>query len=1152
MPVKRAKMLIPLTEFAPELESHQSSMNELENLIIKIEEGYQEEIAKIQSNFTISDDKFFSVFKQYENDYLAAISYIEDEYELLFSALKTDFLDNNQKQMMSLQMEDDSYNQIITTFKSLQEQAHKKYIELCKASEYYIDRETSIHHQFVEEEDQRFEEIRKNYSGINNRQYDTLLWSMEKSKNALGDLSKKLNEQAFNDTKFLTASVIKTIENLRETKNNITVIFKGTTQSFVQKKRIIDDLSLVRQKPHSVLNQRLINQFVEQIHNVNDSRSTFEKLVNNDLSKSMKVIGEKLIAADLSKDDKLTKKYVLQYQIVQSKAKFLLKRNNEMSDLLISKYQNEIKKIKIDSFRRVEEIKLAYYMPSEFFQNSINLYSNFAFYINESMDEIDNLLSDFIRFNQNITQTTADYIHSSSKVFEDYKINLLVTVNDATNKITELISNVDHISKEIIELESKNRIEIAEIRKSMENADITGDYQKYLKSLDFDRFFADYQHEINSLKIKASAKKTESLLSIQSEITQSNKERQLDEDTEKQTRLLFELEKQIHESLLDKEFMLAEAKHQKILAMIEAERKMQYADVLLSSKRTAYLYGTAIASEQKSFEQTQFEGNAYVVDYVHETQKLIDLHRLQTQAAKDYIRKNTDKFRYARVLENERLNLTKALYSKFSSESEPYQNAIDFYSHLLCITHKHLQKRINKYDLIFKHLLIHLRKETTQIQAKALESASAYKTDLVYAFDNAKETLVNICLTCNLNDMTSSISNYMEETIYKITRITQPVEKAINHQRKSLDVQQLLKSYYIQMILTIKNYKKHIKTFFETALTRSIENDFLIIMKLRNALAKEKQIVDNEYEMRIFEAARKKHSNTKLAENLETEYAQFELLMKERVFQLNKTFLEVLSNENDKLKYLKEELLRAINQAEIDYYAATEKIDNSIAEKIQKAQKDFLNFENNYISMKSKLLVQTEKETLTIKNELIARENNRKQQLTILNQSIASLPGDESSVIAKLENDKLALMSEKKVQLNKEFAEIEELKLLSTPIYLEKIKTVNDRLPNDYMHLYKEIADAEMALIKEHRDIEMIYQQNFGRFINNQMEYNSILFNDSIVLYPYDKNLATTKAIVKKSNELFKDTVDKSSMAQDLINKKTIESNEKQKRVLNV
>ena len=169
MPRKRANNIIPPQAFSPEILKHEQIQNEIQNSILRIEEKYRVEIAKIESNFAVFDEEYFRTFQQYETDFSAAIAYVEDEYRLLFDALLSDLEDNAKKQAYMIAKEQNEYDNILSKFESLQKQAHDKYIELCKVSEAYIDRESHIHTAFVKDEDERFDAIRRNYSSINNK-----------------------------------------------------------------------------------------------------------------------------------------------------------------------------------------------------------------------------------------------------------------------------------------------------------------------------------------------------------------------------------------------------------------------------------------------------------------------------------------------------------------------------------------------------------------------------------------------------------------------------------------------------------------------------------------------------------------------------------------------------------------------------------------------------------------------------------------------------------------------------------------------------------------------------------------------------------------------------------------------------------------------
>ncbi|MFH0993217.1 MAG: hypothetical protein V1761_02585, partial [bacterium] len=669
-----------------------------------------------------------------------------------------------------------------------------------------IDKEAEIHRNFVDGEDQRFEEIKRNYGLLNNAQYDKLLWSMERSKNMLDKLTRDLNDNAFNDAKFLSQAILQVLETLRDTKNKITALFKTTTSVYATKKDKIDELSLVRQKPHSVLNQSIIDQFVVQIAAVEKEKASFDRLVGDELEESKSILGKKIIDADARGDRAATEKYIMQYEIVIAKAKFLLNRNRRMSDLLISKYQTEIHKMKVDSFRRVEEIKLAYFMPSQFYQNSINLYSNFAFFINESFDEIDNMLSDFIRINQSITQTQVNYVKTSAKVFEDYKIDLLVTVNAVTAKLSDLITDIDRISKDIISLESKNRLEIAEVKKQMENAEITGDYHKYLKGLEYDRFFADYQYDMNVKGIQAQSDETGQLLAIERKVTASNKENRIDEAFAKHDRTINILEKEIHDQALDKEFVLAEATFRRDAALIDEQAKDLVAAAWHRVRHSESLFASAYHEQEQNHERIKADGSAFVVDYVHETQNLIDRHQGESEAAKAYITAADDRYKFAYLLESERSRTLRELDLRFLDDTSSHRRAIDYYSHLTYVANRHLFHRADRYLAAFGRLLIELNPETLSLQVASLKLAGFYRYEVLATLEEAKHSIADIAQKSEHPELSTRTIAAIETAFARFTiqSIGSSDDKVFEHASTGKQLT-TLKRFYIESILILRD-----------------------------------------------------------------------------------------------------------------------------------------------------------------------------------------------------------------------------------------------------------------------------------------------------------------------------------------------------------
>ena len=132
------------------------------------------------------------------------------------------------------------------------------------------------------------------------------------------------------------------------------------------------------------------------------------------------------------------------------------------------------------------------------------------------------MLHKFKSYNQTIVAHKQAYIHNTQKAYEDYKTGLLVKVNQITDNLTNYIERIDNLSQRIVTLESNSRLEIADVRKKMENLDVYGDYQKYLATLEKDKTLALYQHSKNKESIQIESVYTNNLLDINKEVLSIN------------------------------------------------------------------------------------------------------------------------------------------------------------------------------------------------------------------------------------------------------------------------------------------------------------------------------------------------------------------------------------------------------------------------------------------------------------------------------------------------------------------------------------------------------------------------------------------------------------------------------------------------------
>ena len=488
--------------YVSEIESSRNSKSEKKRLL---EAKYIEEIERVKNRFLDYEKEFLQDYLRLIEEHHHLSETILSEHNQSFQLIDQKFIDHQKEVNQWIAKENEQYHLVLNAFEDLRRNAKQSYDALCQESDRIIETEIRMHRDFVKAKETEFETVKQQYSELNNTHYNELLWAIEKSKNALLTTKQELENQSFENIKQLNQQALSLLETLRDTKNKITQLFKTTTNKYARRRDEIELLGQERQFPHTVVNQRLIDTYIKQIRVVNEKKNELDQRIREDLTQAKLEIGQKILSAEANKDHYNLERYILQYGIIQTKADYLLKHNQEMADLHIQKYQNEIEKLKIDSFRRREEIKLVYHMPFAFCQASINLYSNFAFFVNETFDRIDRMLSEFIQTIRDYVDPKYEYLYESSKTFEDYKINVQVVTNTITNQLTELLLEVEQLSKEIILLESNNRIEIAEIEKAMEHADITSDYDKYLAELDHDYFLADYQHDLNLKKIKNEA-----------------------------------------------------------------------------------------------------------------------------------------------------------------------------------------------------------------------------------------------------------------------------------------------------------------------------------------------------------------------------------------------------------------------------------------------------------------------------------------------------------------------------------------------------------------------------------------------------------------------------------------------------------------------
>ncbi|HAQ56679.1 MAG TPA: hypothetical protein DCR44_04705 [Acholeplasmatales bacterium] len=685
----------------------------------------------------------------------------------------------------------------------------------------------------------------------------------------------------------------------------------------------------------------------------------------------------------------------------------------------------------------------------------------------------------------------------------------------------------------------------------MENAEITGDYHKYLKGLEFDRFFADYQYDMNVKTIQAADDENSQLLQIERKATAANKERRIDTTRSKRDRALVSLEKEIHDQALDKQFVLAEAAFRRDAALIDQEARRQTAEAIARTERTEQLYDAAYRDQERILDATREDGSATVVDYVKKTQQLIDLHHEETAEAKTFVATSTDPYKRAYLLDAERERALRALDARFLKDTAAHRKAIDYYHHYAYVANRHLIGRGDRYLSTFGRLLVDLRPETLALQVESLKLSGFYRYEILSTFEDAKKTVEEIARRADLHALATKTTGEIEACFARFTILSSPTADerfAIQNERLR---HILLQRFYVDAILVLRDYEAVIDKFFDALLDASITRDVLVVDQVRRKTERKKRIVDDHYDLEIYRTSRRSKPDDVHLSEIEGSDQRFEAAMTERVYHLNRSYEEGVGDEQHRLAYVKKALDADLKSVRRSAKHEIAKIEKNRLQTHQLAKLHFDKLVAAYEELKLQLHDNMEAENRAIDAALLEKETAIKARLESLATAVQALPAKKQERLVALEADKQALVVARKKILEAELSELESLKFNARPMFIAKIQGIRDRLPQDYVDLYKGMAESEDAYVREHRTTEQSFDAAFQRFLATQREYEAIIANDAVVMHPFDRQIDVAERILKKTDEAFGDSMAKAEAAREQVKTRTADAQSTQKRILN-
>ncbi len=1146
---KKSDILLKVyNDFFEYSKSYKSRLNQLEREFLHVENLKQTYLDTIDREYKEKEENLIEDFYKIELNHQDNLNQIQAKFDSQIKQLNTVILTHNQKTHDVYENEDDVYQEILAQFEERKAEAFSRYLGLTKETNYKIDHEMHVHKEFIKQENEKLDAKQIEYQELNSNLSNQLIWTMEKAKNSLNTLSSSLKDEGILNRDYLQDIISESLENLIDSRDAMSQLFKTSSAKFESERKMVESISKNKRKPHSELNLQMINTFIKQIREVNKNKIAFEKMIKQEYRLSLSQLYPKIIEADNNHKFDDLKQLILQKQIIEKKVEYLLNKNNSMSDLLISKYQNEIKKIKIDSFRRSEEIKLAYSVPVAFFQNSINVYSNFAFYLNETYEELANMLTRFKEFNNEYIDYKKTYIHTSQKTFEDYKINLLVKVNNITNELTEYIREINQISNEIITLESNNRLEIAEIRKKMENLEIFGDYQKYITTLENDKYFAMYQHNQNIRKIQIESNYKNQLLNINKEVLLLNQNK---------------LEYQEY-----KDYMLQVSKHEQIIHELARTKKIEEAKAIFSQQLEKSFVLSKLAKEKiiynakhKSFEyaagyvrylsKTKNEekaGSIQIIDFIQRTQRLIDLNTNQTNNIKKYITASNNNYEYIKILEKNRIDLLNHLEKTTEKKNKLCLSACSLYEAELSKISKEINNITNKYLLTFKKDLLKINNNETD--NLSIIKYEGYFDEIISLMDFIYQKTVSLAYKYQVPNIIKLIEKenikYLEKYIINNYNKFKTIEK----KKRKRDF--LLNSYLIETILLLEQYLDFSNNIINDILDKITENDRAFIENTIKKADKTRQLINKEYDLLEYQAYKMSSSKNKQLNHLENHSEKINRIYKNQVSKINDEFLK-RKDEYSKIEdYIANKYLKIIKKNDKELGQMLRFLDVLFMKEKKFIEKQYKQFNKSLIHIQTSNNNYHKQELVFIKKLYNSREIGTSKTIILLEDKINKLPFEKNQFYLNSKKEKHSLVIKKNKELQKRLSEIEKDKFISRPKYLEEIQNVKNRLPDDYASLYRKIQNLEFNYLNQFNKINDEYTDNYKDYLLNQSGNNEILKRSSKLYSPFENIQKFHEQIIKSTTQTYLDTISKSKQTRELLHKNVQESIDKQKRIINV
>jgi hypothetical protein len=1108
--------------------------------------SYLDHLDELNGHLKINQDDFYNQIMTLHQDFLSHQNNIESHFNEIKAAFNEEIFHELSQLDQKANEEDQLYDQILEEFELRKQDALDMYLSITKKNNADIDYEMQIHHEFINQENQKLLKYKENYDTLSAELSNKMLWTIEKSKNAIESLNNQLNDLHKDDLFSLNQQILQALTDMRGARNDINIIFKETSQHLSVYKEEIYNLRTNKQKPYSDINHQLIHKLIKQIRLANDNKVKYQTIIKNDLEASLKKLYPTILKAYQDKKHDQLEKYILQTEILQEKAAFLIKKIEKITNYNISTYQKRIKEIKVETFSHNEEIKFTYAVPIKYIDHAISIYSNYNFYFNQGFNELDTLLSDLISFSQNFNELRNRESLQIKDDLSSYQNNYLAKVSDVSNHLSDLLYTIDDIAFQISTLESKTRLEVSEIKKEIINIDIKGDYLKYLDTLSTDYELAkkEYKDRIKTINLKKLYYDKTHELYISSI--------DLDEDHEK---LL--LEQIYHQSLTDIESSSHKDHYDYIKAHFDIYYKHQANMVDLFMKIVKQRLTQTLKSNNyqlaKGYFDHELEINQNIQFYENQynqlnkkLSKVIDLNNQETDAFIQYLDEEGERQSTLNYLEELRLELNRQLDHSKAKKTKPLSMTILNSYQTLHQTNEKITETIGRLITKTKHALYLLNHNTIHLNA-VIESLLDYR-HILYTFTTAYYETTSLAYQYHHLDHIESLNNYYDDsTIFMIESSIRVLDQ-VNHTNKTKKRIKIVTKYLISMIEFLKKAQNKFIKLNHVNHNHYIKPTIKKIAIIEIETNNEKDIIENYFDALAKKSLKKRH-NIKRQKTIIAKMAH--RLNSRLIHQIDtskKIFDVHQKNGQNKQSFIQKKVTRIIKKNDRALIKMNREINRIFTKQYEAMSLDYHDQINLISELKDKILFDQNVEKQYIDYITKKAIENIQRSKKIVYYQISKIPNERKEKLQEIQQSKYVFFEQQHNQLMQKLSALEKQKFIEVPLLEKKIEQKEISVKKTYEMLYQKHKDLEQDYLNQYTNSNEAFKMLHEGFQKDLVTTN--LRYDSTLNQPLDQLLKTEISIDDKVNIIRREVSSKTKDKVEEIKKDKIASQNKQKRII--